>query len=72
MIFKIDEQIRYMEETANIPLKEGDLLMSGTPEGIAPVQEGDLLEATLSENGKILSSMQERIVREPRPSAFAV
>lgn len=67
MLFKIDEQIRYLEETANIQLREGDLLMSGTPEGIAPVREGDHLVARISEEGKVISEITEEIVRELRP-----
>ena len=51
MIFKIDQQIDYLERVANIELKEGDLIMTGTPEGIAPVREGDVLDAVLSYRG---------------------
>ena len=47
MNYKIDEQVRYMEEQGPVFFNEGDLLMSGTPEGIAPVLEGDILEASL-------------------------
>ena len=41
--------------------------MSGTPEGIAPVKEGDLMVATMHENGKLLSEIKERVVREQAP-----
>lgn len=69
MVFKIDEQIRYLEETANITLGEGDLLMTGTPENIAPVREGDCLEASLAVNGVTIASLIERnIKREVKPS----
>ena len=44
MVFKIDQQIDYIEQHANITLNEGDLLLTGTPENIAPVREGDCLE----------------------------
>jgi 2-keto-4-pentenoate hydratase/2-oxohepta-3-ene-1,7-dioic acid hydratase in catechol pathway len=44
-----------LEETAGISLGEGDLLLTGTPENIAPVREGDCLEASLSINGTIIS-----------------
>lgn len=73
MIFKINEQIDYLEQVANIQLIEGDLLMTGTPENIAPVREGDLLEASISENGREISKLIERhIVREVKPSHLAV
>ena len=47
MNYKIDQQIEYMERNGPVHFCEGDLLMSGTPEGIAPVVEGDELEASL-------------------------
>ena len=50
---------------------EGDLLMTGTPENIAPVREGDCLEAYMSINGSIISQIIERkILREPKPSNY--
>lgn len=68
-MFRIEEQIRYLEEVANIALIEGDLLMTGTPENIAPVREGDCLEASLSINGVTIASLIERnIKREAKPS----
>ena len=56
MHFKINEQIDYIESKGSA-LKEGDLILSGCPEGIAPVAEGDLLEASLKcpTSGKTVS-----------------
>jgi len=68
MLFKIDEQIRYLEETANITLGEGDLLMTGTPENIAPVREGDRLVASLAVNGVEICTIVENIRRQAKPS----
>jgi hypothetical protein len=43
--------------------------MTGTPENIAPVREGDCLEASLSVNGVVISSLIERnIKRASKPS----
>jgi len=43
--------------------------MTGTPENIAPVREGDCLEASMSVNGVMISRILERkILREPKPS----
>ena len=68
MNFKIDEQVSYMEETGPILFREGDLLMSGTPEGIAPVVEGDVLEASLrGPNGDLISEIRQVIGRETNP-----
>jgi len=56
MNYKIDEQISYMETNGPVNFCEGDLLMSGTPEGIAPVVSGDRLEASLiGPDGETLS-----------------
>lgn len=60
MIFKIGQQIEYLENVAGITLGEGDLLMTGTPENIAPVREGDCLEAIMSFDGNQLSTIFEK------------
>lgn len=50
-------------------LGEGDLLLTGTPENIAPVREGDCLEASMSQGGQLISSMiEKRILKEAKPS----
>ena len=42
--------------------------MSGTPEGIAPVVEGDVLEASLrGPNGDLISEIRQVIGRETNP-----
>lgn len=45
MIFAIDELIAYVSRF--VTLKTGDLLFTGTPAGVGPVQIGDKLEAFL-------------------------
>ena len=50
MIFFIDEIIEYV--SSFFTLKLGDLIFTGTPEGVGPVQKGDKLEAFI--NDKIL------------------
>ena len=68
MNYKIDEQVKYMEETGPIFMGEGDLLMSGTPEGIAPVLEGDVLEASLrGPDGELISEIKQVIGRQTMP-----
>jgi 2-keto-4-pentenoate hydratase/2-oxohepta-3-ene-1,7-dioic acid hydratase in catechol pathway len=49
-IFSIDNVISYVSKY--VTLKTGDLLFTGTPAGVGPVQNGDLLTAEL--NGKQL------------------
>ena len=73
MVFDIPKQIDYIENVAGIQLNEGDLLMTGTPENIAPVSEGDCMEASMSVDGQVISTIIERnIAREPRPSHMII
>lgn len=68
MLFKINEQMEWIEESGTA-LREGDLLMTGTPEGMAPVAPGDLIEATLSTpgpNGKVISEITKNVLHEQR------
>ena len=46
MHFKIDEQLNYMLQHG-MKFIEGDLIMTGTPEGLSFVKPGDLLTATM-------------------------
>jgi len=38
--------------------------MSGTPEGLGPVSEGDRLEASLTYKGKVLATISDVIQKE--------
>lgn len=51
MIFSFDKVIAYVSKF--ITLKTGDLIYTGTPEGVGPVEAGDKLEAFI-ENEKLL------------------
>lgn len=51
MLFSIDELIAYVSKY--FTLKIGDLIFTGTPQGVGPIQIGDHLEATL-EGEKVL------------------
>ena len=42
-------------------LNEGDILMSGTPTGINTVEEGDHLQASLTYNSTVLSTIDNVI-----------
>lgn len=46
MIFSIDEIITYVSQY--ITLKTGDLIYTGTPEGVGPVKVGDKLEGLIN------------------------
>lgn len=47
MLFSIEEIIAYASQF--FTLKKGDLIFTGTPEGVGPVQKGDKLEAYIKE-----------------------
>lgn len=48
MLWKIDELIAHVSQY--FTLKTGDILFTGTPKGVAPVQDGDVLEGFLEGN----------------------
>lgn len=45
-------------------LETGDILMTGTPEGMGPVSEGDRLFASLTYKGKVLATIEDTIQKE--------
>lgn len=45
MIFSIDQQLEYIKE--HFPVCPGDLLLTGTPAGVGPLQRGDLTLAEI-------------------------
>ena len=52
MIFNIDYIVSYVSQY--FTLRNGDIILTGTPEGVGPVKVGDKLEAFL-ENEKVLN-----------------
>ncbi len=48
MLWKIDELISYVSQF--FTLKIGDIIFTGTPEGVAAVKPGDILEGFLEQN----------------------
>lgn len=54
MLWKIDEIIAYVSQF--FTLKTGDIIFTGTPKGVAPVKEGDVLEGFLE--GKQMFKVQ--------------
>ena len=51
MLYSIDEQLNYMS-TNGMNFLPGDLLLSGTPEGISFVKPGDKLHAMMWDSQK--------------------
>ncbi len=55
MIWKVPEMISYL--SGLFTLQPGDLIFSGTPAGVGPVNRGDLLEGTVENVGSLRISV---------------
>lgn len=62
MHFKIFDQLEYIQKY--ITLEAGDILLTGTPEGLGPIKEGDHIEGTLTSQGKVLAKIIDTIQKE--------
>ncbi len=56
MHFKIDEVISYVSQY--IKFEEGDLLLTGTPDGVGPIQGGDRIEAFGRIGEKVIAKLE--------------
>ena len=61
MIFKVDFLVSYLSSL--FTLDPGDLIFTGTPEGVGPVRGGDTLEAELESVG----TLHVGVVNAPKP-----
>lgn len=55
MIMKTGEIISYLSKVFS--LGKGDIIFTGTPEGVGKVESGDEIYASLSQNGKVLTEI---------------
>jgi acylpyruvate hydrolase len=62
MYFKIGETLEHL--TKYVTLNEGDLILTGTPAGIGPINVGDKLKGLLKQDNKILVEMNYKIEEE--------
>ena len=51
MIFKIPRLIAHLSRF--MTLEAGDVIATGTPEGVSPIKEGDVIEITITHLGKL-------------------
>jgi 2-keto-4-pentenoate hydratase/2-oxohepta-3-ene-1,7-dioic acid hydratase in catechol pathway len=58
-VFGIPEIIEYLSNI--FTLNEGDLILTGTPQGASPVNSGDTLHGKMLENGKVLAELSAKI-----------
>ncbi|MBY8977128.1 fumarylacetoacetate hydrolase family protein [Rhodobacteraceae bacterium NNCM2] len=52
MIWKVPEMVSYLSEYYE--LAAGDVILSGTPSGVGPVQKGDVMEASIEGLGSMV------------------
>ncbi len=55
MVMKSAEIVSYLSKVFS--LQKGDIIFTGTPEGVGKVESGDTLYASVSSNGKILTEI---------------
>ena len=48
-------------------LNPGDLIITGTPAGVGPVKDGDVVEALLLEEGKLLAERKFIVKKQTYP-----
>jgi 2-keto-4-pentenoate hydratase/2-oxohepta-3-ene-1,7-dioic acid hydratase in catechol pathway len=56
MIFSIPEIIEFI--TKNFTLEKGDIIMTGTPSGVGPLQDGDRVEVEIEEIGILKNNVR--------------
>ncbi|GFH27420.1 FAA_hydrolase domain-containing protein [Haematococcus lacustris] len=62
MIFKVADLLGYVRD--RFPCMPGDLLLTGTPEGVSAMQAGDKVEAqVLGPQGQLLSQGSWQVMR---------
>lgn len=60
MLFKVPQLISHISHI--MTLEEGDLVLTGTPEGVGPVHEGEVIEAGITD----LISMKFPVIRRDK------
>ena len=58
MIWSIPEQIAFLSRS--VELKPGDLIYSGTPAGVGPLQPGDVVTIEIDGLGQITTTIVAR------------
>ena len=67
MIFDIPFLLEFLSQY--VTLNEGDMIITGTPEGVGPVNDKDVLEGYISENGKTVQTFDFLMHKEPIPES---
>lgn len=56
MIFSVAELVAYISRW--MKLEEGDIIATGTPEGVGPIHPGDLIEVVIPKVGRLANPVQ--------------
>ena len=56
MIFKIPQIIAFVSK--NFTLEPGDIIITGTPSGVGPLKDGDLVEVEIEHIGTLKNPVQ--------------
>lgn len=59
MIFKVPEIISHISKF--MTLNPGDIIATGTPEGVSPIQDGDVIEITISGLGTLRNHVKKEV-----------
>jgi len=57
-LFPLDRLLRHI--TAVMTLEPGDLIATGTPQGVSPVKAGDVVEVSVEGVGTLLNPLVDR------------
>ncbi|MHA1792058.1 MAG: fumarylacetoacetate hydrolase family protein [Promethearchaeota archaeon] len=57
MIFPVKKLISFISRY--MTLEEGDIIATGTPKGVGPIKDGDLLEATIEPIGTLVNNVKK-------------
>lgn len=68
MIFRIPQILANI--SAVMTLQDGDMVLTGTPKGVGEIVPGDVLEAELQVDGKVISSMKFTVDEKPGPYTY--
>ncbi len=60
MIFKIPEIVSFISK--NFTLNQGDIIMTGTPSGVGPLKEGDVVEIDIENIGILKNKVTKEVL----------
>ena len=68
MLFRIPRQLSDISKV--MTLEKGDLVLTGTPKGVGPVQVGDVMRAGIKVRGKEIETIEVEVRERDGPYEF--